>query len=70
MANASAVLKPKSHDEEINIGLETKYRAQAAKSLSEIFLLYTLIRKKTWPSEKENGCIFLIKMVAVLPVQK
>lgn len=36
MANASAVLKPKSHDEEINIGLETKYRAQAAKSLSEI----------------------------------
>lgn len=36
MANASAVLKPKSHDEEINIGLETKYRAQAANSLSEI----------------------------------
>jgi len=36
MANASAVLKPKSHDEEINIGLETKYRAKAAKSLSDI----------------------------------
>ncbi|WP_137134513.1 DNA starvation/stationary phase protection protein [Rhizobium sp. FKY42] len=36
MANASAVLKSKSHDEEINIGLETKYRAQAATSLSDI----------------------------------
>lgn len=36
MANASSVLKTKSHDEDINIGLEKAYRAKAAESLSQI----------------------------------
>ncbi|MGE6739393.1 Dps family protein [Allorhizobium pseudoryzae] len=36
MAQASAVLKPKSHDENINIGLAKAYRETMAESLSEI----------------------------------
>ncbi|MCY1666012.1 Dps family protein [Rhizobium sp. SL86] len=36
MAQASAVLKPKSHDENINIGLAKAYREDMAESLSQI----------------------------------
>ncbi|MCO5731773.1 Dps family protein [Rhizobium sp. SSA_523] len=36
MAQASAVLKPKSHDEDIDIGLEKAYRETMAESLSQI----------------------------------
>lgn len=36
MAQASAVLKPKSHDENINIGLNKAYRETMAESLSQI----------------------------------
>ncbi|SIQ12934.1 starvation-inducible DNA-binding protein [Rhizobium sp. RU35A] len=36
MAQASAVLKPKSHDETINIGLDKAYRETMAESLSQI----------------------------------
>ena len=36
MAQASAVLKPKSHDEDINIGLDKAYREKMAESLSQI----------------------------------
>ena len=36
MANASSVLKSKSHDEDVNIGLEKSYRAEAAQNLSDI----------------------------------
>ncbi|MDO1584283.1 Dps family protein [Rhizobium oryzicola] len=36
MAKASAVLQPRSHDEDINIGLEKAYRNKMAESLSQI----------------------------------
>jgi starvation-inducible DNA-binding protein len=36
MANVSAVLQPKSHDENIDIGLNAKYRDEMATELSRI----------------------------------
>jgi starvation-inducible DNA-binding protein len=36
MAKASAVLQPRSHDEDINIGLDKAYRSKMAESLSQI----------------------------------
>lgn len=36
MPNVSAVLKPEAHDEDFDIGLDKKYRAEMSKKLSDI----------------------------------
>lgn len=38
MANVASVLKPVAHDEQIDIGLETKYREEMAELLSQVLI--------------------------------